>query len=173
MMRGVVLLAALAALAGCGSPASDRTGDAGPSASQQPEAPVNPGLDQAALESRDCAAMMGFYAEAIQAGDFASAERVWKKDLLPPGGLAGQFGAFRMPKLAAGETREEGAAGSLYCEVAVTLTDAGDPRQAPRQGTITFRRVNDVPGATPEQLRWHIEKSAIEGIGESVGKDAG
>lgn len=24
-------------------------------------------------------------------------------------------------------------------------------------GTVTLRRANDVPGATPEQLRWHAD----------------
>lgn len=109
--------------------------------------------------------MVAFYAQAIQAGDYASAEKVWQKDLLPKEGLARQFAAYRMAKLAAGDRTEEGAAGSLYCEVPVTLTDAGDPRKAPAKGTLTFRRINDVDGATPEQLRWHIEKSEIEGIG--------
>ena len=29
-------------------------------------------------------------------------------------------------------------------------------------GTITLRRVNDVEGATPEQLRWYIESSTLK-----------
>ncbi|MHA6722181.1 hypothetical protein [Sphingomonas sp. RS2018] len=50
----------------------------------------------------------------------------------------------------------EGAAGSSYYTAPVTIT--GD---APGAGTIrgeaVLRRVNDVDGATPAQLRWHFE----------------
>ena len=133
-----------------------------PAPKQGQARPANPAMDAAALESRDCAVGAAFYAQVIQAGDYASAEKVWKKGLLPDGGMAKQFAAYRMAKLEIGAITQEGAAGSLYCEVPVTLTDAGDPRKAAARGTIILRRVNDVDGATPEQLRWHIEKSEIQ-----------
>lgn len=53
----------------------------------------------------------------------------------------------------------EGAAGSLYYEAATTVVGKqqnGTPYRL--EGTVTLRRVNDVDGATPEQLRWHLEK---------------
>lgn len=49
--------------------------------------------------------------------------------------------------------RMEGAAGSLYYEVPIRLTGSEGGR---RDGTVILRRVNDVDGAPPEQLRWHI-----------------
>jgi len=53
----------------------------------------------------------------------------------------------------------EGAAGSLYVTVPVKLygkvTPGGDFE---RKGVATLRRVNDVPGSTEEQRRWHIAK---------------
>lgn len=55
--------------------------------------------------------------------------------------------------------RIEGAAGSLYSELPVTIrtvTRAG--KNEVLTGTATVRRVNDVPGATVEQRRWHIAK---------------
>ena len=164
MMRKILLLASLAALWACNSQPAEQGKVPAPATDAMPSA--GPALDPAALESRNCADVANFYAQAIGGGDYASAEKVWKKDLLPAGGLAKQFASYGKPQLAMGERTEEGAAGSLYCEVAVTLRDAADASKKPAKGMITFRRVNDVDGATPEQLRWHIEKSEIEGIGE-------
>lgn len=54
----------------------------------------------------------------------------------------------------------EGAAGSLYVSVPVQiygrLAANGKPWYALRQ--VILRRVNDVPGSTAEQRRWHIER---------------
>ncbi|MFB0873993.1 MULTISPECIES: hypothetical protein [unclassified Sphingobium] len=59
----------------------------------------------------------------------------------------------------------EGAAGSSYVTVPVQvygrIAATGKPFYALRQ--VTLRRVNDVPGSTAEQRRWHIE-----GIGAYV-----
>jgi hypothetical protein len=55
--------------------------------------------------------------------------------------------------------RPEGAAGSIYLSVPVTLygKDAlGKQFRAKRM--IVLRRVNDVPGSTEAQRRWHIER---------------
>lgn len=53
----------------------------------------------------------------------------------------------------------EGAAGSLYVTVPVQvygrLAANGRPWNVLRQ--VTLRRVNDVPGSSVEQRRWHIE----------------
>jgi hypothetical protein len=53
----------------------------------------------------------------------------------------------------------EGAAGSIYVTEPVTFygrkNGGGDYR---RPATVTLRRVNDVPGSSAEQRRWHIER---------------
>ena len=51
-----------------------------------------------------------------------------------------------------GET--EGAAGSIYTTVPVTFYGKGFRRPA----NVILRRVNDVPGSTEAQRRWHIER---------------
>ena len=51
-----------------------------------------------------------------------------------------------------GET--EGAAGSIYTTVPVVFY--GDSFRRPAQ--IVLRRINDVPGSTQAQRRWHIER---------------
>ena len=53
----------------------------------------------------------------------------------------------------------EGAAGSIYITEPVIFygkNKAGGSFR--RAATVTIRRVNDVPGATEEQRRWHIER---------------
>jgi hypothetical protein len=53
----------------------------------------------------------------------------------------------------------EGAAGSLYVSVPVQVygrRKSGE--EVHLLGEATLRRVNDVPGSTPEQRKWHISR---------------
>ncbi|WP_120716044.1 hypothetical protein [Tsuneonella amylolytica] len=53
----------------------------------------------------------------------------------------------------------EGAAGSSYYTVPTTVTGtARDGSKKTYSGEVVLRRVNDVLGATPEELAWHIER---------------
>ena len=53
----------------------------------------------------------------------------------------------------------EGAAGSLYVTVPVVIYGRlRTGAEVHEKGEATLRRVNDVPGSTPEQRRWHIAK---------------
>jgi hypothetical protein len=57
----------------------------------------------------------------------------------------------------------EGAAGSIYIDVPFRLygkATNGEPFNM--AGVVTLRRVNDVPGSTEEQRRWHIFKSDLK-----------
>ena len=40
-------------------------------------------------------------------------------------------------------------------------TDAQDPARPALEGTLLLKRVNDVPGATPDQLRWTLRSSTF------------
>lgn len=56
----------------------------------------------------------------------------------------------------------EGAAGSLYIEIPVTVTSVtsnGTPQRF--RGSYKLRRVNNVSGSTPNQRRWHIYSDNI------------
>jgi len=57
----------------------------------------------------------------------------------------------------------EGAAGSIYVDIPFRLygkLNSGAPFN--QVGAVTLRRVNDVPGSTEEQRRWHIYKSELK-----------
>ena len=60
-------------------------------------------------------------------------------------------------------TDMEGAAGSSYITVPFRLYGtlrSGGPFNL--VGSLTLRRVNDVPGSTEAQRHWHIEKSDLK-----------
>jgi hypothetical protein len=53
----------------------------------------------------------------------------------------------------------EGAAGSIYVTIPAVFYGDGKDRQPFRKSAdVILRRVNDVPGSTEEQRRWHIER---------------
>jgi hypothetical protein len=59
--------------------------------------------------------------------------------------------------------RMEGAAGSSYVEVPIqTYGRDAQGQLFSRLETVQLKRVNDVPGATPEQLRWRIYQITLQ-----------
>lgn len=57
----------------------------------------------------------------------------------------------------------EGAAGSSYYTAPVTITaNDKDGRPVRIEGEAVLRRVNDVDGATPAQLRWHFDTLTLD-----------
>lgn len=53
---------------------------------------------------------------------------------------------------------EEGAAGSVYVSVPLTIHGEFSDREVRRSATIILRRVNDIPGSTEAERHWHIER---------------
>jgi hypothetical protein len=105
------------------------------------------------------------WADAMEDRAFGAAYRLFGDYAERTGQTATQyattFADYRTITVSVGEGEGEGAAGSIYYEVPVTLTGttfAGAPYV--RDGTMTLRRVNDVDGATPAQLRWHLDRLA-------------
>ena len=175
-----MMLVALAALPGCGSGSQAPTPDTTPAtAATTPSpapvsAPAAPSAvvptptstpttrnDVAVLESRDCRTVAQAYAAALAHNDFAFAARVWNDPVVDAARLKARFAAYAIPQIEITKVSEEGAAGSLYCTVTGKLTDTGSANKLPVQGEIVLRRVNDVPGATPDQLRWTIQSSTF------------
>ena len=53
---------------------------------------------------------------------------------------------------------QEGAAGSIYLSVPLTISGELDGKHPSSSATAILRRVNDVRGSTEAQRHWHIER---------------
>jgi hypothetical protein len=148
------VLAAALLLLGC---------SAGDQPAPAPEASATPPqvADFAALASKDCSEVVQFYLEALGGREWARAALVWGDPAIGAARLEAVFAGYKEMQVEWTEPFVEGAAGSLYCTVAGKLSDARDPATPVREGTLLLRRVNDVPGATPEQLRWTLRSSTF------------
>ncbi|SFG17023.1 hypothetical protein SAMN05518801_10922 [Novosphingobium sp. CF614] len=170
-LPGTVLL-----LAACdrNPPVPEMTSEASGEATDAAEPEVMPSVDASAAanagiaakldmdaltERRDPERLLRYYTNAIRVGDWVDAAKAWSLDAqMTPEKLQVEFGGQASPKIAVGKGDTEGAAGSLYYEAPIVV-DFADGRLSKR-GTIVLRRVNDVPGASEEQLNWRIERTS-------------
>jgi hypothetical protein len=176
MIRHAIVSAALSAiainLAGCdrqapvAAPTAEATSEAvldpgpAPSPSATPTAEVNePAVPNA---SRDPQEVLGAWAKAVELRDWRTVRSYWgdhgKTSGMDDAAFAAKWSDLIAPKVTVGAGQQEGAAGSLYYTAPVTILDGSRTVK----GEVTMRRVNDVPGATPEQLRWHIESTTLK-----------
>ncbi|MBA3895609.1 MAG: hypothetical protein H0X36_00400 [Sphingomonadaceae bacterium] len=123
----------------------------------------------AAESAQGAAQVVERYGWLLEAGDFAKARSLWSDGGLASGlseaAFAQSWGKYAQVHAMVGAPgRIEGAAGSLHVEVPLqlygTLKDGG--RRFNLIGLVTLRRVNNVPGATPAQLSWHISASGLK-----------
>lgn len=133
------------------------------------EAPQGPKSPQAAGD------VVQTYFALLEAGKYGDAWRLWSD-----GGRASQrteaqfaadfdrYASYHAQVGAPG--RPEGAAGSVYVEVPVVIYGrfkAGN--ELHQSGTVTLRRINDVPGSTDEQRHWHITGIKLSPEGRGLG----
>ena len=108
------------------------------------------------------------YFALVEAHRYAEARRLWDRGGDASGktaeDFAADFGHYRDYHGDVGAPgRIEGAAGSSFIEVPVQLHGHLKDGTAFRQtAKVTLRRVNDVPGSTEEQRRWHISDVASD-----------
>lgn len=173
MFATTVLSAVAIHLSGC-----DRTGSApdsaetsaavatgaaaaAPGAANAPSAPDTRSGPVAPSTSRDPQEVLLSWAKAVSLRDWATAYGYWGDQGARSGMTLDEFkaewGTLQQPDLEIGEGQQEGAAGSLYYAVPVTIVDG--TRRIP--GEVVLKRVNDVEGASPEQLRWHIDSTTL------------
>ena len=126
-----------------------------------PEAPFTEASAQGAAH------VVETYYGLLEAGRYAEAWRLWSDGGRASGMSRDQFAAsfarYREYHARIGAPGAiEGAAGSLFVEVPVQVYGRlADGRPFNMLGPVTLRRVNDVPGATAEQRRWHIAESGV------------
>lgn len=106
------------------------------------------------------------FARAIEQKSFGQA---WS--LLSPGDqqkmskeeFAANFAGLSKISVAIPAGTTDGAAGSIYYTAPVTITATDqDGRPIGFEGEAILRRVNDVDGATPAQLRWHFDSLTLD-----------
>ncbi|HET6943179.1 MAG TPA: hypothetical protein VFH89_13550 [Sphingomicrobium sp.] len=125
------------------------------------EGPIDPKSAQGAGQ------VLQTYFALIEQGKYADAYKLWSDGGKATGETAGQFAksfeAYREFHANIGGPGDmEGAAGSSYVDYPVQLYGrTKDGKEFNARGTMTLRRVNDVPGSTAEQRSWHIYKSDV------------
>lgn len=128
------------------------------------EAPAAPESPQGA------ASVLERYVAAVAKRDYAAAWRLWGQDApgRPPSAeaLADGFAGYDSYNVLIGRPGSpEGAAGSVYVRVPMQVyARLKDGREVHRLGSATLRRVNDVPGASPEQRAWRLHEVALEPV---------
>ena len=104
---------------------------------------------------------------ALEHKDFARAYAQFGDDGARSGmsekAYAESFAKYRTITVAMPTGSMEGSAGSLYYTAPTTITGELNGGGSYRlRGPVVLRRVNDVPGASAEQLRWHIYSADLE-----------
>ena len=108
-------------------------------------------------------AVLRTWAQALERGEF---DRAWDQFRRPPASREAYskwWSRYRTITVALGPGTGGGAAGSIYYTAPAVLagtTTSGEPFRL--QGEVILRRVNDVPGATPDQLRWRLESADLK-----------
>ena len=115
---------------------------------------------------RDPKVVLAGWAQALERRDWAEARRYWGDHGAASGQSAQDFAAawdrYRTVQVEVQDGSQEGAAGSLYFTAPISMKAVRQDGAAVAQaGQVVLRRANDVPGATPEQLRWHIESTTL------------
>lgn len=133
------------------SPATPTTASSSPeTATVAPAAAATP--ERALLE----------WAAAIERRDWPAVRGLWGNhgddSGLTVAAFAARWDKLAKPRVTVGRGSQEGAAGSLYYSAPVRIVDG----QRIIAGEVTIRRVNDVDGATREQLRWHFDPGTRE-----------
>lgn len=112
--------------------------------------------------ARAAADVLKTYYRLIEAGRYDEAWRLrWESDAGESSGFAAHFAEHAEYHASVGNPSEvQGAAGSSYVEIPVQLYgQMKNGESFGSAGTVTLRRVNDVPGATAAQRRWRIYTS--------------
>ena len=111
-------------------------------------------------------AVVTTYYSALDAGDYDTAWLQWGENGPPkqtPDGFRAGFAHTRATRVTIGTVGDaEGAAGSIYLTVPVTVEATFDTGASQRfGGDYELRRVNNVDGASADQLRWHITSAKL------------
>lgn len=117
----------------------------------EPKGPIDPKSVEAAGQ------LVQHYGALIEQNRFGEAAKLWSDAKAAAAFASGLHPSTHLEIGDLGET--EGAAGSIYTTIPVVFY--GDTFRKPAD--VILRRVNDVPGSTEAQRRWHIERIEWKG----------
>ena len=179
-LRHSPIIALLVTIGGCGpqhqqqAPATNETAPTLPapsappavannSADAQQQAPAQaqpqakPAVDPKSSEA--AVALVSDLADLLNAGKWDEAYMLLGPNAPPRSDFDRQFSRYSHLHVSVGKAGDqEGAAGSIYLSVPVSVSGDLDGKHTTRSATAIMRRVNDVPGSTDAQRRWHIER---------------
>lgn len=99
------------------------------------------------------------FARLINSGRASEAYMLLGPSAPPRDRFNADFGRMKDLRVGVGDAGDqEGAAGSIYVAVPLTLSGDENGRHVERSAKAVLRRVNDVPGSTDAQRHWHIER---------------
>ena len=154
-------VAATVPVPGTGPDAKTPLGRSKPGSASLPESkePIDPKSVEAAGQ------VVQRYGALIEQGRWTASRELWSSAEMAKA-FERNFRNDADVHIEIGEVGEpEGAAGSIYVTEPVTFygrkNGGGDYR---RRANVTLRRVNDVPGSTEAQLRWHIERIEMRAL---------
>jgi hypothetical protein len=113
----------------------------------EPKGPIDPKSGEAAGQ------VVQHYGALIEQHRFGEAAKLWG-NATAAAEFARQLNHPEVHMEIGNLGESEGAAGSIYITVPVVFY--GDTYRRPAE--VTLRRVNDVPGSTEAQRRWHIDQ---------------
>jgi hypothetical protein len=122
-----------------------------------PAATAQPAVDP---KSTDAArALVATLADLLNQRKFDQAYMLLGPNAPPRTDFDRHFSSFSELKVSVGKSGDqEGAAGSIYLSVPVTIAGVSNGQRVNRSATVMLRRANDIPGSTEAQRRWHIER---------------
>ncbi len=160
---------AMLALAGC-RPAEEH--QAGPVSNQSqpivpapgtgpdartPLAPVKPAIDPKSTEAAE--QLVRGFVRLLNERRFDDAYMLVEANAPPRSAFDRDFMRLANIRVTQGRAGDQdGAAGSIYLSIPLTVSGTADGKRAERSANAVLRRINDVPGSTDAQRRWHIER---------------
>jgi len=128
-----------------------------------PEGPIDPESAQGAAQ------VVQHYYALLESGRYREAWQLWGESGQASGmsadAFAASFDKYKEYHANIGAPgRIDAGAGQRYVEVPVQVygTLKGGGRPFNLRGNVILHRTADIPGATPEQRRWHIKDTSIK-----------
>jgi len=172
-MPAILLCCGILALAACNRPAQQQADQTQPTngvsvnqpaknaaASADDRGPLNEPNEPIDPKSAEAAGqVVQSYGALIEQNRWTEANALWS-DSGQAAKFKADFAQLADLHLEIGNLGEpQGAAGSIYVSMPVIFYgDMKDGQPFRRSAEVTLRRVNDVPGSTEAQRRWHIER---------------